>query len=128
MLEQQQCRESEPIGREVLPTGGPLRSLTGKSVCVYDISHKGLGGAIPTQSHSRPILRLPKGELKRTIKTSQRGCRQKLAKDLNSNPWRLEYKIVTHKLGAFAQGSPRDAQTITTIVDTLFPTNTKRPW
>ena len=65
-----------------------------------------------------------KWELKRAIKVSR--CRQKLAKDLNSDPWGLGYKTVTRKLGAFAQESPRNTQTITTIDGTLFPTHPKR--
>ena len=67
-----------------------------------------------------------KRDLKRPIKSSQRRCWQKLASDLNLDPWELGYKIVTRKFGAFTLGSLKDAQTITIIVEILFPTHIKR--
>ena len=42
------------------------------------------------------------------------------------DPWRLGYKIVLRKLGAFAQGSPKEPKIINNIVDSLFPTHPNR--
>ena len=67
-----------------------------------------------------------KRTLKRAIKSSQQRCWRELGEELNANPWRLGYKIVTHKMASFASSTPLDAVTINNIVGILFLDHPKR--
>ena len=71
------------------------------------------------------VFKAAKKNLKWAIKASQRRCWRQLWKEMNKYPWGLGYKIVLRKLGAYAQGSPREPKMINNIVDSLFPTHPK---
>ena len=45
---------------------------------------------------------------------------------MNRDPWGLEYKIITCKLGAFAWEGPQDAVRMQNIIDTLLPSHPVR--
>lgn len=67
-----------------------------------------------------------KRELRHAISRSKASQWRRLGEEVNSDPWGLGYKIVTKKLGATAPSTVMDAETMTHIVDTLFPSHPPR--
>ena len=44
-----------------------------------------------------------------------------MGEKVNRDPWTLGYKIVTRKVGAFAQERPQNAERMQNIVNAFFP-------
>ena len=70
--------------------------------------------------------RLARRELKDPISRSKKLKWEKLRDDLNNNLWGLGYKLVMKKLGTNRPLPELDCQTMTNIVNTLFPDHEQR--
>ena len=64
--------------------------------------------------------------LNKAIKESKNCKWQDLRKEVNNDPWGLGYRIVTRKLGNFMLDGAQDAETMDSIVNTLFPAHPLR--
>ena len=64
--------------------------------------------------------------LRLVIKDSKRGCWKEVCDEVNSDPWRIGYKIVTHRIGAMKPPEIKDARLINAIVNGLFPEHPPR--
>lgn len=66
-----------------------------------------------------------KKHLRQAIKHSKSQCWKSLINDVDRDPWGLGYKIVMKKLKTGTNGSCKSPNTISNIVDALFPTHPK---
>lgn len=69
------------------------------------------------------IYRTAKKELKAAIAKSKKKKWEELRQELNINPWGLGYKIALRKLGARIPPPDLASETVTNIVNTLFPSH-----
>ena len=64
--------------------------------------------------------------LRLAIKASKRRYWKEVCDEVNSDPWGLDYKIVTRRIGAMKPPEIKDARLINAIVDGLFPVHPPR--
>lgn len=69
------------------------------------------------------IYKTARKELKAAIAKSKKEKWEELRQELNVNPWGLGYKIVLGKLGARTPPTDLASETVTNIVNTLFPSH-----
>ncbi|XP_043271190.1 uncharacterized protein [Venturia canescens] len=94
-----------------------------RRVCLANRRRVTRAGGGPERENLQAIYKTAQKTLTKAIRDSNTRCWRNLCKEVNEDPWRTGYKIVTGKLGARVPPELKDAETAGRIVDGLFPTH-----